>query len=155
MGTGKRRINSGVRALVALAELELVRVVAELEHDPVAAELELVRVVAELEHDPVVAELELVPVVVELEHVPVAADLEHVPVAVEQARDHRHAQLAVAPKIKSVTAAHHRGLPLLAVADLAAAAETTREPAAIEAVVAWEVAGTAAAVGGIAVAAVE
>jgi len=47
-------------------------------------------------------------------------------------------QVAVAPRTKSVTAAHHRDLVHLEAEDLAAAAvETTREPAATEAVVAW------------------
>jgi len=52
------------------------------------------------------------------------------------------AQLAVALRTKSVTAAHRPDLvPLLeAEEDLAAVAETTREPAAAEAVIAWEVA---------------
>ena len=53
------------------------------------------------------------------------------------------AQLAVALRTRSATAAHPRGLVLLLDAgeDLAAAvAETTHEPAAAEAVIAWEVA---------------
>ena len=48
--------------------------------------------------------------------------------------------VAVAPRTKSVTAAHHPDLvPLLAAEEdlAAAAAETTREPAAAEAVIAW------------------
>lgn len=100
---------------------------------PVAVELGLVRAEAELEHDPVAAALELVQAVVEREHVPAAAVL---------ARGHLHARLAVAPTTKSVTAAHRRDLvPLLAAEDLAAAvAETTREPVATEAAIAWEVA---------------
>jgi hypothetical protein len=46
---------------------------------------------------------------------------------------------AVPPKTKSVTAAHRRGLVLVPkrVEDLAAAAETTREPAATEAAAVW------------------
>ncbi|MGC2352425.1 MAG: hypothetical protein WA496_03420, partial [Candidatus Udaeobacter sp.] len=65
------------------------------------------------------------------------------------------AQLAVALKTKSVTAAHHPGLvPVPRVEDLAAAvAATTREPAAAEAVIAWEVADIVAA-GAVAVVAV-
>src|SRR5207237_436464 len=104
MATGKRRINSAVRVrLIALAaEPEHARVVAELEHDPVAAELVL-QVVAELEHDPVVAEPELVRGAAQLELGQVGA------VAVP---GHQRARLAVAPKTKSVTAAHRRGLPL-------------------------------------------
>jgi len=59
------------------------------------------------------------------------------------------AQAAVPLKTKSVIATHRLGLVLLLEAgeDLAAAvAETTREPAAAEAVIAWEVADTVAAV---------
>ncbi len=62
-------------------------------------------------------------------------------------QDHRLAQLAVPPRIKSVTAAHrHDQVPVLEAAeDLAAAvAETTREPAATEAAIAWAAADTAA-----------
>jgi hypothetical protein len=104
---------------------------------PVAVELGLARAEAELEHDPVAAALGLAQAVVEREHVPPAAVL---------ARGHPHARLAVAPTTKSVTAAHRRDLvPLLAVEDLAvAAAETTREPVATEAAIAWEVADTVA-----------
>ena len=53
-----------------------------------------------------------------------------------------HARVAVqAPRTKSVTVAHHRGLvPALKVEDLAVAAQTTREPAAAEAAEAWAVA---------------
>jgi len=82
-------------------------------------------------------------VVSESPAVPVALERELVqaePVAVQ---GHRPAQLAVALRTKSVIAAHHPDqVPLLAVEeDLAAAvAETTREPAAAEAVIAWEVA---------------
>ena len=64
-------------------------------------------------------------------------------------QDHRPALLAVALRTKSVIAAHHPDLvPLLAVEeDLAAAvAETTREPAAAEAVIAWAAADTVAVV---------
>src|SRR4029077_20559927 len=56
--------------------------------------------------------------------VPAVAELALVPVA-------------VVPRTKSVTAAHHRGQAHLAAEDLAAVVETTREPAATEAVVAW------------------
>ena len=62
-------------------------------------------------------------------------------------QNHRPVLLAVPPRTKSVTAPHRPDLvPLLEAAeDLAAAvAETTREPAAAEAVIAWEVAATAA-----------
>jgi len=52
-------------------------------------------------------------------------------------------QVVVALRIRLVTAAHpHDLVPLLAAAEdlAAAAAETTREPVATEAVIAWEVA---------------
>jgi hypothetical protein len=156
MGIGKRRINSAVRVLliVLVAELEIdpvlaepehVQVEVELEHDPVVAalvlqvvaELELVPVVVELEHAPVVVELELAQVVAEPERDPVVAEPELAPVVVVLAPNPPRAQLAVALKIKSVTAAHRRDLPLLVAVGLAAAAETTREPAAAEAVIAW------------------
>ena len=70
-----------------------------------------------------------------------------VPVEAVRVQDHRPALLAVALRTKSVIAAHHPDqVPLLAVEeDLAAAgAETTREPAAAEAAIAWAVADTAA-----------
>jgi len=97
-----------------------------------AAEPELgtVPVAAELEHVPVEAlELVIGPAEAELEHVQGEAELELV-------------RAAVALRTKSVTAAHRRDLVLrLAAEDLAAAAaETTREPVAGEAVIAWEVA---------------
>jgi hypothetical protein len=62
---------------------------------------------------------------------------------------HPRARLAEALRTKSVIAAHHQGqVPLLeAGEDLAAAvAETTREPVAAEAVIAWEAADTVAVV---------
>ena len=101
-------------------------------------------VARELERGPVVArELELGPVVArELERGPVAAELEQVLAQVVEP-EQPVAQLVVALRTKSVTAAHRPDLvPLLeAEEDLAAAvAETTREPAATEAVIAWEVA---------------
>ena len=141
MGTGKPRISTalqlggrvaGRRALervlgqVAVPELETARVavlelliglavVPELETAQVAAR-ELVTGLAaalELERDPVVA-------------LALALD-----------------QVVVALRIRLVTAAHpHDLVPLLAAAEdlAAAAAETTPEPAAAEAVIAWEVA---------------
>ena len=101
---------------------------------PVAVELGLARAEAELEHDPVAAALGLAQAVVEREHVPPAAVL---------ARGHPHARLAVAPTTKSVTAAHRPDLVPLRVAEEGLAevvAVTTREPAAAEAGIAWEVA---------------
>jgi hypothetical protein len=53
--------------------------------------------------------------------------------------------VAVALKTKLATAARRLGLlPRLAAEDLVAVAETTREPAATEAAVAWAAADTAA-----------
>ena len=72
-----------------------------------------------------------------------------VPVEGVPVRDHRPVLLAVALKTKSVIAAlHHDQVPLLAVEEdlAAAAAETTREPAAAEGAIAWAVADTAAVV---------
>ena len=124
MGTGKQRINSAVRVLlIALAvEPEHAQVVAELAHDP-AAEREL---------GPGVAGLEL--------QVVAEPELELAPVVAVAVPGHQRARLAVAPRTKSVTAAHRPDLvPLLeAEEDLAAVvAETTREPVAAEAVIAW------------------
>jgi hypothetical protein len=146
MGTGKPRTNTAAAepaGRVVQVELAPGRVPAELELVQVLAELELAQVLAEPELVQVVAELELGPVVaLELEHDLVAAELELVQEEAVPARGHLHAQLAVALRTKSVTAAHRRDLVLRleAVEDLAAAAaETTREPAAAEAVIAWEV----------------
>src|SRR6266513_1446192 len=84
--------------------------------------------------------LEIVPVA-ELELVQVQAEPELAPGVAEPVRGHPRARLAVALRTKSVTAAHRRDLPLLAAEDVVAgAAETTREPAAAEEVIAWEVA---------------
>jgi hypothetical protein len=114
-------------------ELGIGPVVAQALEIVPAAELELGIVPA--------AELELgiVPAVAELAPVPVALELAIVPAAVpEQAALVR---AAVPLRTKSVIAPHHRGLvPLLGAEDLAAEVETTREPAAAEAVIAWEVA---------------
>jgi len=134
MGTGKQPISLAVRGLeiVLAVELEHVPVEVELELVQVAAELGLVQVQAEPERDLVVA----VPV-----RGLVAAEPELAPGVAEPVRGHPRARLAVALRTKSVTAAHRRDLPLLAAEDLVAgAAETTREPAAAEAVIAWEVA---------------
>src|SRR5881296_3135968 len=122
--TGKRRISSAPMPASNLgAELAIARAA-----EP---ELETVLVAAEPEHVQA-AELELAPGAVEPELVPGVA---------EPVRGHPRARLAVALRTKSVTAAHRRDLPLLAAEDLVAgAAETTREPAAAEAVIAWEVA---------------
>ena len=131
-------------------ELALVLVQPELELALVAAEEELSQVLAEPEAAPVVAlELVIGPAAVpELETVPVVAlelvispavvrELELVLVVVLEVE---LVQVAVALRTKSVATAHRPDLvPLLeAEEDLAAAvAETTREPAAAEAVIAW------------------
>jgi hypothetical protein len=125
-----------VLAIVPLAELVLAIVpVAELV-------LETARVVAlEPEIDPVAAEPEspAVPVALELETVLVAVERELDQVAVVLVRDHLRARLALPVKTKSVTTAHRLDLvPLLAEAeDLVVAAQTTREPVAAEAAIAW------------------
>jgi hypothetical protein len=76
-------------------------------------------------------------------------------VVVVPARGHPRAQLAVALRIKSVTAAHRRGLQLRPAGDLAAVeAETTRGPAATEAVIAWVVVDLVAAEAAVAAVAV-
>jgi hypothetical protein len=167
MGTGKPRTNTAApepAGRVVRVELAPGRVLAELELGQVAV-LELVTglaVVPELETAPVV-ELELVigqvaapeletalvaelapeidPAVAALERGPAVAELEPDQAEVVLAPGHSRGQPGVAPT-KSATAAHRRDLvPLLAAEDLAAAAAgTTREPAAAEAVIAWEVA---------------
>ena len=110
---------------VALAEL-VVQVALAVLVVP-AVELELNRVVG----------LELALVVVPVRD-PVAEELELVPVGAVPARGHPHDLLAVPLGTKSVTALHHHGLaPVPAVEDLAAVAETTREPVAVEEVAAW------------------
>jgi hypothetical protein len=84
------------------------------------------------------AELVVQVVPAELGTVPAVVEQELAPAVVEQVPGHRRAQLAVALRTKLVTAAHHRGLvPAIAAGDLAAVAETTRERAATEAVIAW------------------
>ena len=81
-------------------------------------------------------------VVLESPAEPVVPERELVQVEAVPAREHPRARPAVALRTRSVTAAHRRGLvPLLGAEDLvAAAAETTRERAAAEVVIAWEVA---------------
>jgi hypothetical protein len=87
--------------------------------------------------EPAVQESPAVQVAPERELVQVVAALEHVREEAEQAL----VQAAVPLRTKSVIAPHHRGLVAVPrVEDLAAEVETTREPAAAEAVIAWEVA---------------
>ena len=153
MGIGRLQINMGAQLEARVAdrrvrELELGPVVAlELELGPVAArELELVQVAAEREPVPVVVVLALGPVVAEAVPVPsqpLAQVVEQV-LAQAVALELVLVQVAVALRTKSATAAHpHDLVPAPRVEDLAAAAETTREPVAAEAVIAWEVADTA------------
>ena len=150
MGTGKQRISTAAR-LEAKAEGEPV---LELELVLVQAELELVPVVAArrrgpaaaLEHVPVVAVRQRGPAAVpELETVPVVApELAIGPAVVREpetapavVRELELVQVALPLRTRSVTAAHRPGLVLHL---LVAVAETTREPAAAEAVIAWAVA---------------
>jgi hypothetical protein len=92
------------------------------------------------EIDQVVAALERDQAVVAVERDQAVAALEPDQAEAVLAPGHPRGQPGVAPRTKSVTAAHRRDLVLrLAAEDLAAAAaETTREPAAAEAVIAWE-----------------
>jgi hypothetical protein len=170
MGTGKRRISTAdvvrvapvvpvVRVALAVPEdpvESVVRVALAVPEDPVVQAVPAVLVVSEDPVVPAVRELELDPVAVrELELGPVAVrELELDPVAVRElelgpvAEVLALARVAVALKTKSVIAAHRLGLVLLLEAgeDLAAVvAETTHEPAAAEAVIAWEVADIVAA----------
>jgi hypothetical protein len=146
MGTGKRRINSAARGLAARVvgsrglKPELARVAApELAPVQVAVQAPvLVQGVPELEHARAEAELERGLGVVEPELVQAGAELALVRVAAP-VPNLRPDQLEGRRKTRSAIAAHPHGLvPLLAGAeDLAAAAETTRDPAATEAGIAW------------------
>jgi hypothetical protein len=95
----------------------------------------VVQVVVEPERVPVVVVPERDPVVEEPELVQVAVVLELDPAAVVPGLD----PAAVPLKTKSVIGARHRDLAprLAAEEDLAAGAETTRDPAATEAGTAW------------------
>jgi hypothetical protein len=124
-------------ALVALAE-PVAQVVREALAEPVAqvaVAQALVPAVAELERAPAVEVPERDPVVEEPELVQVAVVLELDPAAVVPELD----PAAVPLKTKSVIGARHRDLAPLRAAeeDLAAGAETTRDPAATEAGTAW------------------
>jgi hypothetical protein len=110
-----------------------VRVALVVPEDPAVPAVRVALVVPEdpaepavLENPVVPAERELVQVAAERELARAVAELEHGPVAVPL-------------RIKSVTAAHHRGLvPVPKRAeDLAAVAETMRDKAATEAGTAW------------------
>jgi hypothetical protein len=133
MGIGRRRISLGAPLAARVAGRRVLGLELAL---VVAPELERGLVAAEPEHGQAAAELVLAPVAAELVLVPVVA----VPVP-----GHPRGRLAAALRTKSVIALHRRGLPRLAVEDLAAVVETTHEPAAIEAGAAWAAAVTAAA----------
>jgi hypothetical protein len=160
--TGRRRARSKINwltrdrvELVIDRVRELVQaIVQELELEPeiVLVEAELTIVLAAVE--PELALVAVVPalgqvagVLVHDQAVPV---LGFAPVVVKLV------QVAVQVEIKSAIAAHHHGLLLLAGEDLAVGAvETSLEPVAIEAVIAWGAVGlaAAAAVAGVVVAA--
>jgi hypothetical protein len=125
-------------------ELVIVQVLAlEPEIAPVAEQaLAIVLVAVELEVVLAALERGIAPAVEELALVPVVAALGLDLVVAEPAL----VQVAVLVGTKSVTATHHRGLPLLTVVDsVAVAAETLHEPAVTEAVTAWGAEGLAAA----------
>jgi hypothetical protein len=144
-------VESAVRAALVVSEDPValaVRAALVVSEDPVALAVQAALVVPEDPVEPaaraglVVSESPAVPVALA---VPVGV-LERELVQVEEAelvQGHPRAQRAVALRTKSAIAAHpHDLVPLLeAGEDLAAAvAETTREPAAAEAVIVWEVA---------------
>jgi hypothetical protein len=151
MVTGKRPISSAVRVpvLIALAEvLGTAPVLAELELVQEVAVLELAaeslaigqaaaraRVIVRAAEPELVIALAKVALVIAL----AVAELERGPEAVEPVPNQPHAQLVVPPRTKSVTGPRrHDQVLLLMVEDLAAAVmETTRDPAATEAAIAW------------------
>jgi hypothetical protein len=178
MGTGKQQTSLAVRVLVAQAAQVIARVapgepvvqealagpaaqvVQEALAGPAAqvAQEALAELVVRVAQEGL-AEL-VVLAVVEPEHdlgvaepeqgiAPAEEVLGIVPVEEVRELDRPPARRAVAPRTKSVTAAHLHGLvPLLAVAeDLAAVvAVTTHEPAAVGVATAWEVADIAVVV---------
>jgi hypothetical protein len=161
--TGRRRARSKINwltrdrvELVIDRVRELVQaIVQELELEPeiVLVEAELAIVLAAVE-----PELALVAVVLALGQV--AGVLVHdqaVPVLAFAPVVVKPVQVAVLVEIKSAIAAHHHGLLLLAGEDLAVVAvETSLEPVAIEAVIAWvvvDLVAVAAAVAGVVAAA--
>jgi hypothetical protein len=102
-------------------------------------------VVAALERVLVAAEPELALVVAELERDQAAAEPELGQAGALVVLGHPRGRLAVVPRTKSVTAAHRRGLPLLAAEDLAAAVETLLVRVVAGAAAAWEAADSTAA----------
>ena len=149
METGKQPISLADVAPVARVAL----VVPEDPVAPVVPENPVVpaaRVVPESPAVPVALELQTVPVAVQAPAIAravraqlivrAAGELERGQAVAVPVLGHRHVQPAIPLRTKSVTTAHRPDLvPLLeAEEDLAAAvAETTREPAAAEAVIAW------------------
>jgi hypothetical protein len=118
---------------------------------PVAVEaesqaVEIAQAAEEPERDLVAEELERDLVAEELERDLAAEEPEHGPVVVVPVQGHRHDQLVAVLKTKLVIGAHRRDRVPIAAVDLVVEAETTREPAAIEAVVAWAAVVTAVAV---------
>ena len=105
---------------------------------PVAPVVPVVRVASVVPEDPVVQAVLENPVALAVPENPVVPGPETAPAVGEL----ELVRAAVAPRTRLGTAAHRRGLvPLLGAEDLvAAAAETTRERAAAEVVIAWEVA---------------
>jgi hypothetical protein len=155
MATGKRRINSEVKVLVAQAALvidqaaqqEIARVVSVAQEAlaglagqvaqeaqaelvvrvaPAGPELETVPAGVEREPAPVAGELELDRVEV-VQESPVVAELEPDQAEAALAPGHPRGQPGVVPRTKSVTAAHRRDLVLHLVVeeDLAAAVAGT------------------------------
>jgi hypothetical protein len=129
---------------VPVLELETARVVAlAREIVPVVVALQTGQAVVAPQIGPVVVELQTGQAAAELRTDPVEAALQIDRVAaglrtgrvVALPRGRRHAHLVALPGTKSVIAPHHRDrVRLLAEEDLAAAAETTRAPAATEAI---------------------
>jgi hypothetical protein len=125
-----------VRAALVVPEDPAVRAALAVPEDPAVPAALVVPEDPVVRAALVVSESPAVPVALVLALV--EAELELVQVGAALARGHPRARLAVALRTKSVIAAHRPDLvPLLeAGEDLAVAAETTREPAVAEAVIA-------------------
>jgi len=120
-----------VRVALAVPESPVAPVGLAVRAAPVVLANAVVRVAPVVPEDPVVPE-----------HDQVAAELEHDRVEVVPGRD----LVEVPRRTRSATERHLRDpAPVLAAEDSAAAAETTREPAATEAEKAWAVAVTVVA----------
>ena len=136
-----------VQVALAVPEDLVAQVALAVPEDPVAQVVRVALVVPESLVALVVPEDPAVPVALERELVLVEPEPEHAQAVAELERVRaggapERGPVAVPLRTKSVIAVHHRGLPLLLVAavDLVAAAQTMREPAATEAVIAWEAA---------------